>query len=100
MNKPVLNRESLLAYGLVTVFAALTYAVLIPRFGYYWDDWFFGWLWHSAGAHGMYENLSGERPATGILFTMSFSIFGNHILLWHIYSFLLRLAGGRTSQRC
>ena len=78
---------------LLALVGILCYGLLIPELGFYWDDWFFAWVGSSQGGAGLVESLAIDRPGSGVLFAANHSLLGGNRLAWHVYLFLVRLAG-------
>ncbi len=81
---------------LITFLSILSYLPLTPFLGFYSDDFFFGYIGHFYGPDGLIKSLSLDRPTHGYLLILNYFLLGlgNHVLLWHIYAFLIRLLGG------
>ena len=88
----IFNRSfRVLTVPLVLLFlSVLSYGLLIPWLGYYWDDWAGVWVSHSLGAHGLREYASLSRPFEGWVFTWTTSVLGETPLHWHIFALLIR----------
>jgi hypothetical protein len=72
------------------LFAWLTYAVLIPRLGLYWDDFPYTWLGHVLGPTVYYGIFYQERPILGVLYSITAPIFKESILGWQIFAVFTR----------
>jgi hypothetical protein len=70
--------------------SVLSYALLIPWLGFYWDDWPGVWVSHSLGTAGLREYVSASRPFEGWLFSFTTSLLGESPLHWHIVALLTR----------
>lgn len=90
-----IHKHGWLIAGLtVVVLATLAYLPLITKLGVYRDDWhviYGGKIW---GPRVFSEMFSIDRPFIGLNFTFFYSLLGDHIRLWHLAAFLLRIAGG------
>ncbi len=74
----------------------LAYGVLLPKMGFYWDDWPWIWLQHVDGKAGMLAIDRAFRPLSGVMLWL-FSLFaGQKPLLWQGINFLLRWLSGLT----
>src|SRR3989344_5964179 len=92
------NNPLIYSLLLITFFSMLAYLPLIPFMGFYSDDFFFGYVGHFYGSNGLIKSLVIDRPFNGYLLALNYVLLGlaNHVLLWHIYIFLIRLVGGYT----
>jgi hypothetical protein len=68
--------------------SVLSYALLIPWLGFYWDDWAGVWVSHSLGGPGLRDYASLSRPFQGWVFTLTTSLLGEAPLPWHILALL------------
>jgi hypothetical protein len=94
MNKqPGLNKnsENWLAVVVLTLVAVLTYLPLAPQLGYYYDDWFP--LVSQVSGVSLFDMHSVDRPLMGMVYTLTYSLLGDCPFGWHIFGFVLRLAG-------
>jgi hypothetical protein len=88
------KKSQLWLVPLVLLFICLlSYALLIPWLGYYWDDWAGVWVSHSLGGAGLREYASLSRPFEGWVFTWATSLLGEAPLRWHVFAFLVRWLG-------
>ncbi len=85
--------ESLLAILLVILAAILTHGVLIPKLGFYRDDWYMLWTAHARGISAVMELFMGDRPFIGYIYSLDYLILGESPLGWHIYALVLEIAG-------
>ncbi len=83
----------LAAVVMVSVTAALTFGLLIPRLGYYHDDWFMIWSGVSRGAGSLFSLFSSDRPFMGFIYVRLFGILGESIVGWHLAALAARIAG-------
>lgn len=93
MNKQK-NKQIIFPLLLITIYPALTYLLFVPFLGFYNDDWLFGYTGHFYGPSGLIKSFAFDRPMVGYLFALNHALLNNHVLLWHIYMFLMRLLGG------
>jgi hypothetical protein len=85
--------EARLALLVLVAAGLLAYAPLIPKLGFYRDDWYQLWAGLTLGPHSIITLFSIDRPAMGYLYALTFYLFGDHPLYWQIYALLLRLIG-------
>ncbi len=68
----------------------ITYGLLIPWVGFYWDDWNFAWISHFLGAGEFIPAFQPFRPFLGPIFAVTTSIFHESILGWQVFALLVR----------
>jgi len=76
------------AFVLVTI---LTYGLLAPWLGFYWDDWVFVWLLNHHGPVELARSFLPYDPLVSPFFLFSSSILGTHPLAWQIFGLVVRL---------
>lgn len=76
-------------------FSALSYGLLIPWLGFYWDDWPLVWNAHTFGPQVL-KGLAYFRPASGWIYYFSFQVAGESPLAWHLYGLLWRWLSALT----
>lgn len=76
-------------FGLL-ILAVLSYGILIPWLGFYWDDWPSIWFLHFLGPSGFEEVFSSDRPLLGQLFKLSSSLLGENPVAWQSFGLLTR----------
>ena len=69
----------------------LAYGLLIPKLGFYQDDWHFIYYAYTRGAAGLTELLNFDgHPLAAPLYIASFNLLGFDPIKWQIYSLFLR----------
>lgn len=68
----------------------LTYGLLIPYLGFFWDDFPYLWFDHVAGPVGTVKALALDRPILGVFYILPLSILGESPIVWHFFSILCR----------
>jgi hypothetical protein len=76
------------------VVAFLSYGLLIPWTGFYWDDWPLAWIAKFLGPAGYLAAFRGFRPFLGPIFFVTTSLIPSNPLLWQILAFIIRIAAG------
>ncbi len=66
--------------------ALLTYGLLIPFLGFYWDDFPYTWFAHIGGASGVFRAVAEDRPALGLVYGITAPLLGNHPLPWQLFA--------------
>lgn len=87
--------EPWLAAGLIIFAAALTYGILIPRLGFYRDDWYMLWAGQSpAGLSAIVRLFQTDRPLIGLTYALIFKFIGPKVLLWQVLGLVLKIFTG------
>lgn len=68
----------------------VTYGLLIPWVGFYWDDWNFAWISHFLGAGEFIPAFQPFRPFLGPIFAATTSVFGESPIGWQVFALLVR----------
>lgn len=68
----------------------LSYGLLIPWLGFYWDDWPAMWVLHSQGGEGLRAYTAADRPFLGWIYAMTGPVFGEGPLSWHLLALVAR----------
>ena len=75
------------------VIAVLAFGLLIPKLGFYMDDWHFVYYAYSFGLESLQELLLYDsRPYATGLYTLGFMVLGFKPIAWHISVLILRAA--------
>lgn len=69
---------------------ALSYGLLIPAMGFYWDDWPFAWFLRFFGPTEFIEAFRPYRPFLGPIFTATTALFGGSPLTWQVLGLITR----------
>jgi hypothetical protein len=78
----------------------LSYGLLIPWLGFYWDDWPLALVSHSLGPSGLKEYDSFTRPFQGWLHTLTTLLLGEVPFRWHILALLNRWLSATAAWWC
>jgi len=70
------------------IICILTYGILIPFLGFYWDDFPYVWFTHIGGATGVFRAVAEDRPALGLLYSLTLPLIGENPLPWQIFGLL------------
>lgn len=70
----------------------LSFGLLIPWLGFYWDDWPAMWFLHFLGPSGFVDVFASDRPLLGRLFWLTTSVLGESTIGWQLFGFLTRWA--------
>ncbi|HEY59422.1 MAG TPA: hypothetical protein G4N92_01870 [Anaerolineae bacterium] len=72
------------------VVCILTYALLIPFLGFYWDGWPYLWQYHVFGPEGYPEFVASDRPYSSFIFVILSALFGTKAIYYHSFILLSR----------
>ncbi|KAA3648266.1 MAG: hypothetical protein DWQ07_04550 [Chloroflexi bacterium] len=67
----------------------MSFGVLIPWLGFYWDDWPLAWFTQVLGPQG-FVGYAPYRPFSGVLYAISTAIVGKMPFGWQLYGILWR----------
>lgn len=90
------QHEYLSVFLLFFIIELFTIGINIPRLGFYHDDWYLLWSGAARGSTSIISLFSTDRPFMGIIYSYTYRLIGDNIILWHVYAFFLRLLGGFT----
>lgn len=68
----------------------ISFGLLIPKLGFYWDDWPVIYMTHTQGNAGFWDFYQYDRPFSAWTFIVSAPILGTRPIGWHIFSLILR----------
>ena len=75
---------------LLLLICLVTYGLMIPWLGFYWDDFPYVWFSHVGGANGVFRAIAADRPTLAPLYALTHSILGEHPLAWQIFAIIIR----------
>jgi hypothetical protein len=81
------DRSIPLVFLLTTIIA---YGLLIPRTGFYWDDWPFAWIARFFGPAEFIPAFDGVRPFLGPIFLVTTSLIPPVPIYWQIFALFIR----------
>lgn len=73
--------------------AILAYGILIPQFGFYWDDLPMSWIRYELGPEAMTQYFSTNRPVWGWLYQVTTRLIPQVPVFWQIFALLWRWLG-------
>ncbi|OJX45959.1 MAG: hypothetical protein BGO78_03475 [Chloroflexi bacterium 44-23] len=88
-----ISEGPLLALIMISLTAGVTYGIMIPKLGFYYDDWYMLWSGVSRGATSLISLFSFDRPFMGIIYSFFFRVIGPNIAGWHIFALIFRISG-------
>lgn len=68
----------------------LSFSLLIPSLGFYWDDWPSLVITKIQGPHGFYEFFRLDRPTTHYSYLLLMPLLGTEPMNWQIFTLMLR----------
>lgn len=68
----------------------LSFGLLIPLLGFYWDDWPAITTIKLLGVDSFWDFYRGERPFSAWTFILFGPIFGTSKIAWHVFTLVLR----------
>lgn len=71
----------------------ISFGLLIPWLGFYWDDWAFAWISQKLGAAGLSNYFATNRPVWGLLYQITTPLLGENPWHWQVFALLWRWAG-------
>jgi hypothetical protein len=90
MPKPRFTSKTIpLALSLLTI---LTYGLMLPWTGFYWDDWPFAWIQKFLGPDEFLPAFEPFRPFLGPIFFGTTSLLPPNPLVWQSFALLVRFA--------
>jgi hypothetical protein len=70
--------------------AVLAFGLLIPRYGFFWDDWTNAWYVHLFGPSGTLRAYTSDRPILGWVYLLTTSWLGTEPAPWHVFALATR----------
>ena len=74
----------------ILIIGVLAFGIMIPWFGFSWDDWAFVWIANHFGSQGLVRYFSTNRPVWGFFYQLSTAVLGNTPWQWQSFSLLAR----------
>ena len=68
----------------------VSYGLLIPKLGYYWDDWPAIWFTKTFGSSSLLQALGIDRPQLAWLYYLTTSFVGESTAGWQVFSLVMR----------
>jgi len=75
---------------ILLVVCFLSYGMLIPTLGLYWDGWPYLWQYHVFGSSGFPQFVSSDRPYSAWIFMLVTWLFGTNLIWYHLAIFIFR----------
>jgi hypothetical protein len=75
------------------ILCVLSFGLLIPRLGFYMDDWPYVFYARLMGIHSLREMLAYDsRPNAAWLYISAFRLLGFNPIAWHVFALSMRFA--------
>ena len=68
----------------------ITFGLLIPDLGFYWDDWAKTLVDKVFGPSGYWDYYAEDRPLSGWTHILLNAILGDRPLNWHVFTLIMR----------
>jgi hypothetical protein len=81
----------------------VSFGLLIPWLGFFWDDWPIVLMTRLQGAAGFWKFYQFDRPLSSWVYILSTPLLGTTPFIWHLFSLLVRwltILGMWWSLRC
>lgn len=95
MNSNRIQDRSIPAILFITTIIA--YGLLLPKTGFYWDDWPFAWIAQFKGPAEFVPAFDGVRPFLGPIFLATTSLIPPVPLYWQIFALVIRFIAGLSA---
>lgn len=82
--------QSLIVPAVLLALCAVSFALLIPSLGFYWDDWPSLVIDKLQGLQGFEEFFRLDRPTTYVSYVLLMPLLGTNPAAWQIFTLLLR----------
>src|SRR5262245_40147075 len=73
--------------------AILTYGLLIPKLGFYWDELPMVWIRYQLGSEALTRYFSTNRPVWGVLHQITTRLLPPIPVYWQVFALLWRWLG-------
>ena len=78
---------------ILLIVAILSYGLLIPLLGFYWDDMPISWIRYELGPEAMTRYFSTNRPVWGLLYQLTTRLIPQVPAYWQIFALVWRWLG-------
>jgi len=78
---------------ILLIIAILSYGLLIPQLGFYWDDMPMSWIRYELGPEAMTRYFSTNRPVWGLLYQVTTRLLPQVPIYWRIFALIWRWLG-------
>lgn len=77
---------------ILVILGVLSYGLIIPWLGFYYDDWPFSWIAHRLGSLEFIEAFKPYRPFLGPFFFLTSTLLSEIPWIWHLFSVFTRIS--------
>ena len=88
MRKIVIGSKSFPVFLLLL--CILSYGIMIPALGFYWDDWPMAWFAHTTGPLGFFNVFEGDRPFLAGIYVITTALLDTIPYQWQILGLVSR----------
>ena len=81
---------------ILALFAILSYGILIPWLGFYWDDFPMAWIAETYGSEGLARYFSTNRPIWGLLYRVTTPLLGATPWHWQVFALFWRVGAAAS----
>lgn len=85
------NKRAWLAYLWLVLISLLSYSLLIPWLGFYWDAIPYLYQYHTFGVEGFPAFVASDRPFSAWIFMLTTTLFGYEPLGYQLLALMLRI---------
>ena len=68
----------------------VSYGLLIPWLGFYWDDIAFQWIAQKLGSDGLARYFNSARPVWGLFIRADLAVLGSRPWVWQLFGIFWR----------
>jgi hypothetical protein len=68
----------------------VSYGLLIPWLGFYWDDWPYSWFAKILGPLGFVKAFANDRPFLSVIYMVTTPLFGDSPIAWQFFGIFTR----------
>jgi hypothetical protein len=68
----------------------VSYGLLTPWLGFYWDDWPYSWFAKILGPLGFVKAFANDRPFLSLIYMITTPLFGESPVAWQIFAIFTR----------
>lgn len=86
-----LSDRKFLEFLFLAIISALVYLLFVPKFGYYYDDWYLMYAANAGGASVFKDIFVVDRPMRAFVMSPAYLLFGNNPVLFNLSAW-----GGRV----
>lgn len=83
--------------AILFITTVIAYGLLLPKTGFYWDDWPFAWIAQFKGPMEFIPAFEGVRPFLGPIFLATTSLIPPVPLYWQILAVVIRFLAGLSA---